>query len=103
MRIDHRNGTLLFGAQELESDKVRAHLQLLARRLARAAAMIQVRDDGRAGPNLYCGDGGQLVSLSKEALPQRKCLYPLHLIIPSCAAAEAKRLVRLHPCKRKVS
>ncbi|KAF6256090.1 eukaryotic translation initiation factor 3a [Scenedesmus sp. NREL 46B-D3] len=39
MRVDHRNGTLHFGSQQLESDKVRAHLSLLAKRLAKAAAM----------------------------------------------------------------
>uniref|UniRef100_A0A383WBN2 Eukaryotic translation initiation factor 3 subunit A n=1 Tax=Tetradesmus obliquus TaxID=3088 RepID=A0A383WBN2_TETOB len=39
MRVDHRNGTLHFGSQQLESDKVRSHLSLLAKRLAKAAAM----------------------------------------------------------------
>jgi translation initiation factor 3 subunit A len=39
MRVDHRNGTLHFGSQQLESDKVRAHISLLAKRLAKAAAM----------------------------------------------------------------
>jgi hypothetical protein len=40
VRIDHRNGTLHFGAQQLESDKVRNHLALLAKRLAKAASMM---------------------------------------------------------------
>jgi hypothetical protein len=39
VRVDHRNGTLAFGAVQLESDKVRGHLALLAKRLAKAAAM----------------------------------------------------------------
>lgn len=40
VRVDHRNGTLHFGAQQLESDKIRGHITLLARRLAKAATMI---------------------------------------------------------------
>lgn len=41
VRVDHRNGTLHFGAQQLESDKIRNHLSLLARRLAKAVTMIE--------------------------------------------------------------
>ena len=48
MRIDHRNGTLQFGGQQLESERVRAHLSNLARRLAAAGAMIDPRPTGRA-------------------------------------------------------
>jgi hypothetical protein len=40
VRIDHRNGTLHFGSQQLESDKVRNHLALLAKRLAKAGSMM---------------------------------------------------------------
>ncbi|KAF8071218.1 TIF3A1 [Scenedesmus sp. PABB004] len=39
LRVDHRNGTLHFGGQNLESDKLRGHMALLAKRLAKAAAM----------------------------------------------------------------
>lgn len=42
MRVDHRNGTLHFGSQQLESDKVRSHLSLLAKRMAKAAAMTDL-------------------------------------------------------------
>jgi hypothetical protein len=41
VRVDHRNGTLHFGAQQLESDKIRGHISLLAKRLAKAATMIE--------------------------------------------------------------
>ncbi|EFJ51612.1 eukaryotic translation initiation factor 3a [Volvox carteri f. nagariensis] len=41
MRVDHRNGTLHFGAQHVESDKIRGHLAAVAKRLAKAMAMIQ--------------------------------------------------------------
>lgn len=41
VRVDHRNGTLHFGAQQLESDKIRNHLSLLARRLSKAVTMIE--------------------------------------------------------------
>lgn len=41
VRVDHRNGTLHFGAQQLESDKIRNHISLLAKRLAKAATMIE--------------------------------------------------------------
>jgi translation initiation factor 3 subunit A len=37
VRIDHRHGTLHFGAQQLESDRVRSHLQLLAQRLSKVS------------------------------------------------------------------
>eukprot|EP00879_Flechtneria_rotunda_P014619 GHRR01015276.1.p1 GENE.GHRR01015276.1~~GHRR01015276.1.p1 ORF type:complete len:664 (+),score=257.01 GHRR01015276.1:165-2156(+) len=40
LRVDHRNGTLHFGSQQLEGDKIRNHMALLAKRLAKAAAMI---------------------------------------------------------------
>lgn len=40
MRVDHRNGTLHFGAQHVESDKVRGHLAAVAKRLAKAVAMM---------------------------------------------------------------
>ena len=38
--MDHRHGTLHFGSQQLESDKVRTHLSALASHLGKAAAMI---------------------------------------------------------------
>lgn len=41
VRVDHRNGTLHFGAQQLESDKIRNHISLLARRLSKAVTMIE--------------------------------------------------------------
>lgn len=40
MRIDHRNGTLHFGSQQLESDHVRSHLSTLAQRLSKAVHMM---------------------------------------------------------------
>ncbi|KAL6753630.1 eukaryotic initiation factor [Haematococcus lacustris] len=39
MRIDHRQGTLHFGSQQLESEQVCSHLQLLSQRLSTAVAM----------------------------------------------------------------
>ncbi len=42
MRIDHRNGTLHFGSQQLETDKVRGHLTTLAKRLTKAVTMMGV-------------------------------------------------------------
>jgi hypothetical protein len=40
VRIDHRNGTLRFGSQQIESDRVRGHLATLARRLTKVASMV---------------------------------------------------------------
>ncbi|KAG1677861.1 hypothetical protein FOA52_008625 [Chlamydomonas sp. UWO 241] len=40
VRIDHRHGTLHFGSQQLESDKVRSHLSSLAKHLSNAVGMI---------------------------------------------------------------
>lgn len=40
MRVDHRNGTLHFGSQQVESDKIRGHLSSIAKRLAKAVAMM---------------------------------------------------------------
>jgi hypothetical protein len=39
--VDHRNGTLHFGAQQVESDKIRGHISLLAKRLSKALTMIE--------------------------------------------------------------
>jgi hypothetical protein len=41
VHIDHRNGTLHFGSQQLESDRVRGHLTTLAKRLTKAASMVR--------------------------------------------------------------
>ena len=43
VRVDHRNGTLHFGGQQLESDKVKSHLAVLASRLSKAIGMIDPR------------------------------------------------------------
>ena len=43
VRVDHRNGTLHFGGQQLESDKVKSHLAALASRLSKAIGMIDPR------------------------------------------------------------
>ena len=40
VRVDHRNGTLHFGGQQLESEKVRSHLAVRAGRLSKAVTMI---------------------------------------------------------------
>ena len=40
VRIDHRKGTVQFGGQQLESDRVKNHLSTLAKRLTRALLMI---------------------------------------------------------------
>ena len=39
--IDHRNGTVHFGGQQLESDRIRDHISALARRLTKALHMVQ--------------------------------------------------------------
>ncbi|KAL3155895.1 hypothetical protein ABBQ32_012895 [Trebouxia sp. C0010 RCD-2024] len=39
--IDHRNGTVHFGGQQLESDRIRDHISALARRLNKALHMVQ--------------------------------------------------------------
>lgn len=41
VRLDHRYGTVHFGGQQLESDRVRDHISALARRLTKALGMIQ--------------------------------------------------------------
>lgn len=41
VRVDHLNGTLHFGSQLLESEKVRSHLSVLAKRLAKAVSMVE--------------------------------------------------------------
>lgn len=40
VRVDHQKGTLQFGSQQLESDKVRNHMAVLAKRLAKACSMV---------------------------------------------------------------
>lgn len=41
VHIDHRNGTVHFGGQQLESDRIRDHISALARRLTKALNMVQ--------------------------------------------------------------
>lgn len=41
VRLDHRYGTVHFGGQQLESDRVRDHISALGRRLTKALGMIQ--------------------------------------------------------------
>jgi hypothetical protein len=40
VRIDHKNGTLHFGADQLEGDRLRDHIAVMAQRFARALTMI---------------------------------------------------------------
>lgn len=44
VRIDHRNGTLHFGSQQVESDHVRNHLSALTHRLSKAVHMMRPVD-----------------------------------------------------------
>lgn len=39
--MDHRNGVLHFGSQQLESDKIKGHIAKLARSLSKAVTMIE--------------------------------------------------------------
>jgi translation initiation factor 3 subunit A len=45
VRLDHRAGTLRFGAPGLESDRMREHIAQLARRLSTAQRMVQPAAD----------------------------------------------------------
>ena len=45
VQIDHRNGTVHFGAQQLESEVMRDHLSVLAARLSKALGMIDPAPD----------------------------------------------------------
>ena len=40
MRIDHKNGTVHFGKLQLESDRLRDNIQVLAQRLAMALTIV---------------------------------------------------------------
>ena len=40
MRIDHKNGTVHFGKLQLESDRLRDNISVLACRLAKACSII---------------------------------------------------------------
>ena len=40
MRIDHKNGSVHFGKLQLESDRLRDNIAVLARRLAKAITVI---------------------------------------------------------------
>jgi translation initiation factor 3 subunit A len=46
-RVDHRRGTVSFGSASLDSDGLRAHLAELARRLSRAALLIDPQEGAR--------------------------------------------------------
>lgn len=40
VRIDHKNGTLRFGADQLEGDRIRDHIAAMAKRLTNALTLI---------------------------------------------------------------
>jgi len=46
-RVDHRRGTVSFGSASLDSDGLRSHLAELARRLSRAALLIDPQEGAR--------------------------------------------------------
>lgn len=58
-RFDHRNGTVHFGGRDNESEKVRAHLSLAAKRLARAMAMIVPKEVSEAERMARCTAAAQ--------------------------------------------
>ena len=39
VRIDHRNGTLHFGSQQLENERVRGHMAQLSQRLSKVSSV----------------------------------------------------------------
>ena len=41
VRIDHKNGTVHFGAPQLESEQLQDHLSTLSKRLSRALTMTR--------------------------------------------------------------
>jgi translation initiation factor 3 subunit A len=94
MRIDHRNGTLHFGGQQLESDRVRGHLALLAKRLAKASSMIDPRpavgraEEGRRAALALCRD--HMASEHKRLLA-RKLLIEKRKEQQEAALLEAER------------
>lgn len=94
MRIDHRNGTLHFGGQQLESDRVRGHLALLAKRLAKASRMIDPRpasgraEDARRAALQLCRD--HMASEHKRLLA-RKLLIEKRKEQQEAALLEAER------------
>ncbi|KAJ7534841.1 hypothetical protein O6H91_12G006400 [Diphasiastrum complanatum] len=48
VKIDHLKGTVHFGSQDLESDKIKNHLSILARRLNKAISLFQPHALARA-------------------------------------------------------
>ena len=67
MRIDHKNGTVHFGKLQLESDRLRDNIAVLARRLAHAITIID-----------------PVPSTDKEEAKKKvpDCAYPLGSPIP---------------------
>lgn len=43
-RFDHRNGTVHFGGQELENERVRSHISVAAKRLSKALLLINPKE-----------------------------------------------------------
>ena len=64
VRVDHRNGTLHFGGQQLESEKVRVHLSSLAGRLSKAVVMI----DAPVVPEEEAARGARRLAAIKHAM-----------------------------------
>lgn len=77
MRIDHRNGTVHFGSQQLETDKIRNHLSMLAKRLAKAATMIDPTP-----PSSAEGRRKEAIKIAKEELTHehKRAVARKHLI-----------------------
>jgi len=94
LRIDHRNGTLHFGGQQLEGERVRGHLKTLAQRLAKACGMIDPRaapgraEDARRAAVALCR--GHMESEHKRLLA-RKLLIEKRKEQQEAALLEAER------------
>ncbi|BBN07287.1 translation initiation factor 3 subunit A [Marchantia polymorpha subsp. ruderalis] len=76
VKIDHLNGIVHFGSQDLESDKIKNHLTILAKRLNKALTLIQppLPVERGAKQTIPVGDLQEKVEKEHKKLLARKVL-----------------------------
>ena len=91
VQIDHRNGTVHFGGQQLESERLRDHVAQLARRLARALqAVAPARTPDKQARKAKARR--LLASLERPREPHTPVVVPVGwLMLPAC-------MLRCRPC-----
>ena len=87
-RFDHKNNTVHFGGQEVESDRIRGHIAAMAKRLTRALAVINPAPAGGWLCACVCVLGVRQLHVGGPKFDEKVCVAVIHLH-RSCPPAAA--------------